>query len=117
MESTATAQLYIPSSTSDNLPSMVRNELAKMSAQKQDEFLEDFNRKKKSTGLAYVCWLVLGLHYGYSGKWGLQIAFWVTLGGLWIWWIVDLFRIPGIVANYNKDTATDVMRNLQAISR
>jgi len=109
--------LYISNSIADKLPSMVRNELSKMSAQKQDEFIEEYKRRKKSVGVAYILFLfVLCLHYGYLRKWGLQIVFWLTVGGFFIWWIIDLFRLAGLVRDYNKDIALDVMRNLKAIS-
>ena len=45
-------KLYIPSSIADSLPSMVKNELARLSAQKQEEFVEEYKknniRKEKS---------------------------------------------------------------------
>jgi len=96
---------------------MVRNELAKMEAIKQEEFLEEFKRKSKSIGLAYLFLLIIfAAHYAYLNKWGIQILFWITCGGIFIWWFIDVFRIPGLVRNYNKDIATNVMRNLKAIS-
>lgn len=114
---TTEAKLFIPGSIASDLPAMVRNELAKMSAQKQEEFLEEYKRKRKSVGFGYVLLIFLfSLHYGYVGKWGLQVLFWLTGGGLVIWWFIDLFRVPGLVGNYNKDMATNVMRNLKAIS-
>lgn len=109
-------KLFIQSSIADYLPSMVKNELAKMSAQKQEEFVEEYKRKAKSVGIAYLLIILIGMHYGYLRKWGLQVVFWLTAGGLFIWCLVDLFRIPGLVKNYNKDIATEVMRNLKAIS-
>lgn len=110
--------LYLPSSVVNNLPAMVKNELAKMEAQKQEEFLEEFKRKSKSVGLAYLLLLpiFLCLHYAYLKKWGIQILFWLTGGGMLIWWLIDIFRLAGLVRDYNKDIATDVMRNLKAIS-
>lgn len=110
-------KLYVPNSIADNLPSMVRNELAKLSAQKQEEFVEEYKRKAKSIGLAYLLLIVVfALHYGYLRKWGLQIVFWLTCGGFGIWWFIDLFRLSGLVKGYNKDVATDVLRNLKAVS-
>jgi hypothetical protein len=105
----------VPASIADNLPAMVRNELSNLSAQKQEEFVEEYRRKAKSTGVAYVLWLLLGWHYVYLSKWGIQILFWLTLGGFFIWWLVDLFRIPGLIRDYNKDIAVDVLRNLKAL--
>ena len=110
-------KLYISSSVAGNLPAMVRNELAKLPAQKQEEFLEEYSRKQKSLAFGYILWLLLGWHYAYQKKWGLQILFWITAGGLLFWWLIDAFRLPGMISDYNKDKAVDTMRNLQAISR
>jgi len=109
-------EIFIPSSISDNLPLMARNELSKLSAFKQEEFLEEYKRKAKSSGVAYVLWFLLGWHYVYLRGWGIQFLFWLTLGGLWIWWFIDLFRIPGMVREYNKNVALDVLRDLKVIS-
>ena len=111
------SKLYISASVADNLPTMVKNELAKMPAQKQEEFVEEYKRKAKSLGIAYLFLIiVLAMHYGYLRKWGLQVVFWLTGGGFLIWWFIDLFRLPGLVKNYNKDIATDTFRNLKAMS-
>lgn len=111
-------KLFISASIRDNLPSMVRNELSNLSAQRQQEFVEEYNRKKKSLALAYFLMLPLCfcIYYGYIHKWGLQFLFWFTAGGLFIWWLIDLFRIPGLIKNYNMDIANEVMRNLKSIS-
>jgi hypothetical protein len=57
--------------------------------------------KMKSTGTAYLCWFFLGCHYAYLGKWGLQILYWITLGGIGIWVLIDLFHIPSKVNSHN----------------
>lgn len=57
--------------------------------------------KMKSTGIAYLCWFFLGCHYAYLGKWGLQILYWITLGGIGVWALIDLFHIPSKVSNQN----------------
>lgn len=55
----------------------------------------------KSTGIAYLCWFFIGCHYAYLGKWGIQILYWLTLGGLGIWAFLDLFLIPSKVNSHN----------------
>lgn len=110
-------QLYISASVADSLPSMVRNELAKMSAQKQEEFVEEYERKSKSLAIGYLFLIIIfAAHYAYLDNWGLQILFWVTGGGFLVWWFIDLFRLPGLIKNYNKDIASNTMRNLKAMS-
>lgn len=95
---------------------MVRSGVSGMDAMHQEQFLEEFRRKEKSPGTTFVLWFFLGWHYAYLGKWGVQILYWRTLGGLWLWAIADLFRIPGLVRDYNKDVAVDVLRTMKAVS-
>lgn len=108
--------LLIPVGMAKNLPAMVRNELAKMNAIKQEEFVEEYKRKSKSTSKAFLFIFLFGLHYAYMKKWGMQILFWCTGGGFVIWWLIDFFRLSGIVDDHNKDVALEVMRNLKATS-
>ena len=80
--------------------------------------------KIKSTGTAILFWFLLGAHFAYLNKWGLQIIFWLTLGGLGVWALIELFLISGRVAKYNeaifrqideiekKERADDLARNL-----
>jgi len=59
--------------------------------------------KLKSTGTAYLLMLfVFGSHYAYLGKWGIQFLFWITFGGLGLWWLIDLFSLSSKVENYNS---------------
>jgi TM2 domain-containing membrane protein YozV len=94
---------------------VVRNSLADLPASRQEEFLEEYRRRAKSPAPGHILWLLLGFHHIYLRKWGTQFLFWITVGGLWIWWIVDLLRIAGMVRDYNKDIATDVMRTVTAL--
>ena len=56
---------------------------------------------------------MFGTHYAYLGKWGLQILFWITLGGLGIWAFFDLFTMSGKVARYNAN----IFRQINAIEK
>ncbi len=109
------SKLYISASIADSLPSMVKNELAKLSAQKQEEFVEEYKRKSRSVGKTYL-FFFMGVHYVYLENWGRQIGYWLTAAGLGLWFLIDLFRLPELVKNYNKDVAMDTMRNLKTMS-
>src|SRR5579875_2363541 len=95
----------LPAAVERDLPSLVRNQLASLSAQRQQEFVEEFRRKAKSPAIAYIAWLLLAWHYIYLKKIGLQALFWLTGGGIFIWWLVDAFRIPGLIREHNRDVA------------
>lgn len=69
--------------------------------------------KVKSTGTAYLFWFLLGAHYAYLGKWGIQILYWITLGGLGIWALIDLFTMSGKVNKYNAD----IFHQIEAIEK
>lgn len=106
--------LYISGSIINNLSPMIKYELAKWPVQKQDMFVEEYRKRTKSVGIAYLFLIIiLSLHYGYLRKWGIQVLFWITGGGLGIWWLIDLFRLPGLVKNYNNDIAIDTIKDLK----
>lgn len=83
--------------------------------------------KIKSTGTAYLFWFLLGAHFAYLGRWGMQLLFWFTLGGIGVWAIVELFLISGRVQKYNapiyqqladldkKEKAEDMAKNIAMI--
>ena len=111
--------LVIESSIADILPSMVKEALSKMSESKQQQFVEEYKRKKKSTGVAYFFLLLcLGMPYGYLGKWGLQFAYWfcllIFIGFFWALYL--LFALPGVVRDVNRDIATQIVRDLKVMA-
>ncbi|MGA9047688.1 MAG: NINE protein [Dehalococcoidia bacterium] len=85
--------------------------------QQSDIYKSQYRRHKKSTMTAYLLWLFLGWHYAYLGKWGTQFLYWITLGGLFIWVIADLFRIPGMVHSYNEDQSVDAMLKAKVLGQ
>lgn len=56
----------------------------------------------KKPGIAYLFWFLLGAHYIYLERWGTQIIFWISFGGLGLWAIYDLFTMSNKVKKYNK---------------
>ena len=56
----------------------------------------------KSSGTAWIMYWFLGCHYAYLGKWGIQLAYWFTLGGLGLWMFIDMFRLSGLVKKHNN---------------
>jgi len=53
-----------------------------------------------------IVWLVLGLlggHRFYLGHIGLGVLQMLTVGGVFVWWIVDGFRLRQLVAAYNEE--------------
>lgn len=117
---TPKTRLRVESTIDKFLPAMVRTELGGLSASDQEAFVEEFNRKSKGLFGTYVCSIIY-CHYAFLGRWGMTVLMWlvalVTIGiGGAIWWVIDLFRIPGLVRDYNRDLAITVMRNFKAVT-
>jgi hypothetical protein len=99
----------IPNDVMDDLSQDVWAEVIKLPLLKQQRFVEEFRRKRKSVGAAYVLCFVLGLHYGYLGKWTTQFLYWATGGGVFIWMFADLFRMSKLVHEANMEIARYVL--------
>ena len=80
----------------------------------QQAFLIEFKKKMMSPFFVSVL-AAVGLHYFYLGKWLLGILFYVTSGGFIIWWLVDQFRIRGMVREYNQTVAISVLKDIQIL--
>jgi hypothetical protein len=59
--------------------------------------------KEKQLNIAYILWFVFGVYYAYFGKWGKQILYWITFGGLTIWAFINLFRMKSLVERANSE--------------
>ncbi len=74
-------------------------------------------RRSKDTLTAYLYWLCLGSHYYYLENMRTQVIFWVTLGGLGIWWLIDMLRIPGMVKDYTINQSLNAVLQAEALNK
>ena len=92
-------------------------ELGKICPENQIRFKELYSKRKRSLGLAFICLIFFpGTHYAFLGRWQLQIMFWLTLGGAFVWWLVDLFRLPTLVKECNFYQQKKVLMEINSIS-
>jgi TM2 domain len=98
------------------LPRVVTAAAAKLDPAARKSFHRDYARRRKSLAVAYLAWLLLGWHYLYLGRIGLQLAFWLTAGGFVVWWLIDLFRLPGVVGRHNEDLARELVAQYRAMA-
>lgn len=108
--------LVITEKVSTVIPQSVRDELVRMPAEQQQQFVNDFETQSKSLLMAYLCSLIY-CHYVLLGRWAMSGWMWAslfiasTLG--FLWWLIDLVRIPGMVREYNERLAVDLMRKIR----
>ena len=97
--------------TIKSLPPTVQHTVAQMDLNSQNAFFNEYEKKKKKVAIGYVLWII-GFHYLYLKKVGVQFAFWFTGGGFLVWWFIDLFRMPSLVRSANEGTARDALQTL-----
>ena len=112
-----THMIDLPNSIRNQLPEAVIRKLSTMDELTQQAFLSEFQKKKKSTTMGSILMLCFPcFHYFYLGKVWLNLLFWGTFGGFGIWWLIDVFRLGGMVREYNKTVAIVVLKEIQFLN-
>jgi TM2 domain-containing membrane protein YozV len=76
----------------------------------------EVTRNAKNPTLAYVLWFFtggLGGHRYYLGNIGIAIAMTLTLGGLGIWALIDVFFIGGAIKNHNDQIENEAIEKVK----
>jgi TM2 domain-containing membrane protein YozV len=87
-----------------------------LSSQELQLLSSEMDNKKKSTTTTWLLWLFLGGiggHRYYLGKTGTAIAMTLTLGGLGVWTLIDLFLISGMLSKQNAEIESKIISELQ----
>ncbi|MBT0813123.1 TM2 domain-containing protein [Litoribacter ruber] len=114
MEKFLSAQTHLSADVRKYLTPALMEELSLLPSNKKMEFLELYLAQAKSLTWAYLALvLVFPFHYAYQDRWGKQVLFWVTAGGLFVWWAVDFFRIPGMIREYNENLGFRILERLE----
>ena len=106
----------IPREVLDDLADAVWAEVIKLPAVSQQWFVSEFRNRRKSKSVAYLLAFALGAHYLYLGERKTQFTFWLTGGGMGIWAILDLWRIPKLVREKNRQIAKELLALTSAIA-
>ena len=99
----------IPESILAGLPETVKEEVTQLPGENQELFIKRYRKKKKSVLIAYLLCVAYGTHNVYLEKADLAFWFWLTAGGCLIWWIIEFFRVPGMVREYNRGASRIVL--------
>jgi hypothetical protein len=104
--------------TYKSLPTIVINKLAPLDESDQQLFAEMYKKQRKDVFSAYFCW-IFGAHHLYLGglkKLPKQLLFWITFGGLILWWLVDGMLMFIRVNEANQDLAIEILRDIRQLS-
>ena len=81
---------------------------------------QEVDSRKKSVAATWLLWLFLGefgAHRFYLGRVGTGIAMLLTLGGLFIWALVDAFLIPGMLRANKRQVEKEVFEEIAAMRK
>ncbi|WP_345880459.1 hypothetical protein [Shewanella algae] len=108
--------LLVSAETRKHLSPMVVSSLTKLNDEQQGFFEAAFNQKKRSYVVHQLLAIFFPIQFFIRGDVLLGILFWVTGGGLWVWWIWEIFTQRSKVRDYNDKVATEVLRDLRVLS-
>ena len=95
---------------------LVTAALSKMTDEQKLTFYSEYARQKKSAGVYVLLAILFPIQLVLLGRLGLQLAFWFTFGGLFVWWIIEWFLTPKRVQEYNDTIAVEIARNLSIMT-
>lgn len=78
----------------------------------------EMSKKQKSTGTTWLLWFFtssLGGHRFYLGKTGSAVGMLLTLGGLGIWSLIDLFLLNGMIRNTNDKIENEILSEIRLL--
>jgi hypothetical protein len=67
-----------------------------------------FQSRQANSTKIWLLFLFLGWSYGSLDKIGIQILFYITVGGLGLWTLIRLFTLNGAIKDYNRKIAEQV---------
>ena len=67
-----------------------------------------YESRKANSSTVWILFLFLGWSYGSLDKIGIQILYYITLGGLGFWALIRLFTLSGAIKTYNRKIAAQV---------
>ena len=109
--------LAIPPRMASALPPAVCAELARLPAATQDAFALAYRTRSRSLLLAYLTSLIY-CHYLLLGRWAMSgmmfVSLFIAAALGWIWWLIDLVRMPEMVREHNHRIAVEILRSLTA---
>ena len=79
---------------------------------------QETENRKKSALVTWLLWLFLGVfgaHRFYLGKTGTGIAMLFTLGGVFIWYLIDIFLIPGMLKENEHNLQSKILQEMIAV--
>lgn len=100
----------------------MQNMLSKqeLTSQELQMLSSEMAKRQKQAVVTWLLWFFLGTiggHRYYLGRIGTAIAQTLTLGGLGIWTLIDLFLISGMIAKENENIEMNIIQDIQMMKK
>lgn len=105
-----------PSAVLATLGPETRKAVALLSADRQTHFHLELKQRMRHADAMVLLAIFLPIQLFFLRKVALGVAFWLTLGGLGVWWITEWFLTPGRVRTYNAEVADEILAEMAASS-
>lgn len=106
------SKAIIPYQLDRKLPFAVTNQLKQLPEEVQQDFLKEYRKRSKDLAVSYLLQWLGGFHYLYLNKIALFLLYWLTGFGFGIWFLIDIFRMPGLIREANDKIADDCLREV-----
>jgi hypothetical protein len=107
--------LAIPISELKDLDPLTLAAVSKLSTEDQLLFFNQWKSKRRSVGAMVTLAVLFPIQLFFLAKAGLGIAFILTGGGFLVWYVIEWFKTPKRVREYNNDKAMEVLQGLSLL--
>ena len=97
-------------------PPVVQAALRSMDETQKLAFESEYTHRAKGKVLLIILAIAFPIQMFILGRVGLGIIFWLTVGGLGVWWLIEIFYTSRRVDDYNARHATDIARDLKIMT-
>lgn len=98
----------------NDLPPTALAGYEELTPEQQEVFSAHYATRKRNTALMVLLSIIFPIQLFLVGKIGLGILFWLTGGGLGVWYVIEWFLTPGRVREYNNRVATDTLNLIKS---
>lgn len=99
----------------DRLPEIVKRTVGSMNDEDRLHFERHYLKRRMVTWPLVLLAVFFPIQLFVLGKIGLGIVFWLTAGGFFIWWFIEIFLTPTRVQQYNEDLSIEIIRDIKAL--
>ena len=89
-----------------------RESVALLTVDRQQLFQSEFGKRMHHADAIVLLAIFFPIQLFFLGNVALGVAFWLTLGGLDVWWVIECFLTPGCVRTANNEIAQEVLSEM-----